>query len=832
MGPLVGALGAGLLLLPTLAHGQTTTQHAPRALTAPEPPGVPLVHPADLPQANAREMADGQPLRAQQVPRFLRPTHDSSFGFNDFLVLGDHRTVTFTRWDPEDEQGASETWHRATTREVGGRLASVFHPRWPANLLRRVLPFQRWGVDRPFIYWGRLGIPGTTREFGVRLSIVPPNIPESPVVRINDAVQFASHVVNIRDPDFGDSRVQGGDQEFNFPEITGRFYEHFADEYEVIAVVSDAMQFGGTYFHRNVRNDISGIGLPLFDRSADFGSEGVLQAVEGDGGDGVWASWFHVLHEQGHQYGEHSKVWDSLRPPLDRRGLAPSSHTPLLFPGAVMYGAVLFGDRRVTRIRSAGQPDRFEIEPTLPLVTYHPLTLYRMGLVPATAVPDVLVFRDQGQFGGVHNVSPAPGTAVTGQTTAVTVNDLIAADGVRRGPAVRRIRRATIFVSREALVSKTQMDVLNYFARRLGASSGVTSWDRYPSFAEATGGRATMTTNIRPLRRQAAPPSGAEAGCAKVGTRALVGFTLDQEVGGCLTTGDTLRVSGRLTLADRDDYNRVCLRFRRYPDTEPEDRVNQCASLDGDNRFALEVTFPVGRAGGYELLTYAYWPSSGRALSRYTGAIELRPDHQTNRPPVAASTLPDLVLTLPGTLDVDVSRAFADPDRDVLTYAVSSFAPQVVTVSATGTPATLTAVSAGTATVQVTATDPGGLSATQSFTATVTVTTVGARFTDDPLRPGVTPVRAIHFTELRARIDALREAAGLGRYRWTDPVLRAGVTPVRLVHLTELRTALESAYEAAGRPIRRWTDPAPVQGRTPIRTVHVTELRAAVTALD
>ncbi len=27
------------------------------------------------------------------------------------------------------------------------------------------------------------------------------------------------------------------------------------------------------------------------------------------------------------------------------------------------------------------------------------------------------------------------------------------------------------------------------------------------------------------------------------------------------------------------------------------------------------------------------------------------------------------------------------------------------------------------------------------------------RFTDDPIRPGVTPVRAVHFTELRARIE-------------------------------------------------------------------------------
>ena len=62
-------------------------------------------------------------------------------------------------------------------------------------------------------------------------------------------------------------------------------------------------------------------------------------------------------------------------------------------------------------------------------------------------------------------------------------------------------------------------------------------------------------------------------------------------------------------------------------------------------------------------------------------------------------------------------------------------------------------MSAGTATVRVTATDPDGLSAAQSFT--VTVTAAGARFTDEGIRAGVTPVRLEHLTELRAAVVAL-----------------------------------------------------------------------------
>ena len=251
-------------------------------------------------------------------------------------------------------------------------------------------------------------------------------------------------------------------------------------------------------------------------------------------------------------------------------------------------------------------------------------------------------------------------------------------------------------------------------------------------------------------------------------------------------------------------------------------------------------------------------PADAAAVLNATGpAVALwrdRPDG-TNRPPAPAGTLPDRLLTLPGTLDVDVSAAFVDPDGDALTYAVSSSAPSVVTVSAAGARVTLTAVSAGTATIRVTAMDPGGLSAAQAFTVSVSTGAAGG-FTDDPLRPGVTPVRAIHFTELRARIDSFREAAGLGRFSWTDPVLRAGATPVRLVHLLErrfswtdpvlragatpvrlvhlleLREALGAAYTAAGRAEPRWTDAAPTAGSTPIRAAHLTELRAAVVALE
>ena len=71
-----------------------------------------------------------------------------------------------------------------------------------------------------------------------------------------------------------------------------------------------------------------------------------------------------------------------------------------------------------------------------------------------------------------------------------------------------------------------------------------------------------------------------------------------------------------------------------------------------------------------------------------------------------------------------------------------------------------------------------------------------AAFTDDPLVPGVTPVRALHLLELRARIDALRLRAGRPAPAYSDAVVTAGVTAMRAVQLQELRpevVALEGA---------------------------------------
>ena len=106
----------------------------------------------------------------------------------------------------------------------------------------------------------------------------------------------------------------------------------------------------------------------------------------------------------------------------------------------------------------------------------------------------------------------------------------------------------------------------------------------------------------------------------------------------------------------------------------------------------------------------------------------------------------------------------------------------------------------------------------------------GGDFTDDPIVAGVTAVRAVHFEELRARIDELRVTHDLGRFPWTDPGLEAGVTPIKAVHVSEFRTALREVYTAAARPPE--FDSGGMQPGAAIRAADIETLRRAIRTLE
>ena len=96
-------------------------------------------------------------------------------------------------------------------------------------------------------------------------------------------------------------------------------------------------------------------------------------------------------------------------------------------------------------------------------------------------------------------------------------------------------------------------------------------------------------------------------------------------------------------------------------------------------------------------------------------------------------------------------------------------------------------------------------------------------FVDDPAIPGVTVIKAVHLTQLRTAVNAVRVAAGLTPRAWTDPT--PADFPVKAAHIDELRSALSAALAAIGKTAS-FTET--VTAGAPIRAAHIQELRNQV----
>lgn len=90
---------------------------------------------------------------------------------------------------------------------------------------------------------------------------------------------------------------------------------------------------------------------------------------------------------------------------------------------------------------------------------------------------------------------------------------------------------------------------------------------------------------------------------------------------------------------------------------------------------------------------------------------------ESQEPPAACGSIPQVTVHAGETATVAV--CFTDPNGDRLVYSAASSDPGVATASASDTTVTVAGVAPGNASVTVTASDPGGLEAEQSFSVTV-----------------------------------------------------------------------------------------------------------------
>ncbi len=112
-------------------------------------------------------------------------------------------------------------------------------------------------------------------------------------------------------------------------------------------------------------------------------------------------------------------------------------------------------------------------------------------------------------------------------------------------------------------------------------------------------------------------------------------------------------------------------------------------------------------------------------------------------------------------------------------------------------------------------------SVVSASSAPILVTTI--LFTD-AITARVTRIKAVHVSELRTAVNAVRALAGLSSYNFTDANLTG--LRIRVVHIAELRSALDSARTVLGLPVLNYIDATLTPAVTPVKAAHITALRS------
>ncbi len=129
----------------------------------------------------------------------------------------------------------------------------------------------------------------------------------------------------------------------------------------------------------------------------------------------------------------------------------------------------------------------------------------------------------------------------------------------------------------------------------------------------------------------------------------------------------------------------------------------------------------LGEGTTYEFRVRNFRSRGGARRTASGWSVPIRATTRANRAPRARANIPDRTVIEKEDEVIDVARIFADPDGDALTHTAASSRENVVAVRLSGSEITLVGIAPGSATVTLTATDAGGMTAEQSFEVTVVI---------------------------------------------------------------------------------------------------------------
>jgi hypothetical protein len=325
------------------------------------------------------------------------------------------------------------------------------------------------------------------RRVNAFVNVLDADVAAVPVEALAADAQSTDYVLNLRWTEHV-TGVAG-------PAIARRLYELLPDDFDFIAMVWPINMTQNRYFSF-VRNDTRGIGLAPMDAGLTFGSAARLQGTIQFPIDGMFDLGAPVAsHEIGHRWINHLKH-DALRP--------GGAHWPIGDIATGMMGFSIAGSGAGGsfnyRIDQIG-PSEYQLSAQAPTYRFSMLELYLMGLATPEEVPPFYVFEDQNQGDQVRH-----GGILRGGVRHLTVDSLVAVDGPRVPAAAgsqRDFRMATVVVSLGRLLSDDEMAFFDRMARRGEADVPLRYRDGFMAgtglpFTLATGGRARLTTRLRP----------------------------------------------------------------------------------------------------------------------------------------------------------------------------------------------------------------------------------------------------------------------------------------------------------------------------------------------
>ena len=243
--------------------------------------------------------------------------------------------------------------------------------------------------------------------------------------------------------------------------ISKEFLKTHQDTYDFFVVFSNfdfqMPDAGAKGFYMEVKNDVQGIGKPLFDNSSFFGSNGKLQGII-DMGDisklitNPAESKFEetigtLAHEQMHRWGANVKF----------KNASGNISTALLGKDGCHWSFLLDSDASVLYGNDWKDNGNGTFTSTGANRYYSPLDLYLMGFYDKSQVPQMLLIENK-------DIDPAKlpeiGTTIPGAARYITIDDIIAAEGQRvpdASSSQKAFKTAFIFITRPGTFTGSEL---------------------------------------------------------------------------------------------------------------------------------------------------------------------------------------------------------------------------------------------------------------------------------------------------------------------------------------------------------------------------------------